>query len=486
MSSPGLTAGVVAFSNRWMSGTVVVPAAQALETLWLEAGLAPQALGAIELPPGGAVLPSSFAVATAAQASLGAAALAAAQVGLARGGPAQQLRVEAEHAVLECLGWFTQDGQTPELWDKLSGLYRTADGWVRVHANFAHHRDGVLRLLGLPPGPHTERAAMQAALASLPALAFEEEAAAAGLVVAAARSFAQWDALAQAAALRAQPLVAIQRIGDAPPRRWLPWRAGGQPLDGIRVLELTRILAGPVAGRTLAGYGAEVLLLNSPRLPNIAAIAETSRGKLSAHLDLDQVAGRASLAALVRDAHVFLQAYRPGALAVRGFAPEQLAARSPGIVVVSLSAYGAQADPPGPWAGRRGFDSLVQTATGFNIAEAQAWGASEPQALPLQMLDYGAGYLLAFGAQAALLRQAQEGGSWHVQVSLAGVGHWLRSLGRLPAVQAERPPLAPYTESVESGFGRMQVLRHAACFSATPAHWRRPSMPPGTHAPRWP
>jgi crotonobetainyl-CoA:carnitine CoA-transferase CaiB-like acyl-CoA transferase len=453
-----------------------------LQALWQAAGLAPAALDAIELPERGPVLASSFAIAPALQASLGAAALAAVQWCRLRGGPAQGVRVEAEHAVLESLTWFTLDGRQPELWDPLSGLYRTADGHVRVHANFAHHRDGVLRLLGLPEGAGTERALVQAALAGWRALDFEARAAEAGLVVAAVRSFAEWDAHPQAAALQPQPLVAIERIGDAPPRPLRPWQAGGLPLDGLRVLDLTRILAGPVAGRTLAGYGADVLLLNSPRLPNIEAIAATSCGKLSAHLDLDEAGGPAALAQLVRGADVFMQGYRPGALAARGFAPADVAALSPGIVAVSLSAYGSA----GPWAARRGFDSLVQTATGFNAAEAEAFGSAEPRALPLQVLDHAAGYLLAFGAQAALWRQAQEGGSWHVQVSLAGVGRWLRGLGRTAPVAPERPPLAPYVETLDSGFGRLQTLRHAAQFSATPAHWRRPSMPPGSHPAAWP
>jgi len=465
-----------------MDAIVAMPAAQALAALWVGAGLAPEALDDIELPARGAVLPSSFAVATGAQASLGAAALAAAQIGRARGGPPQHVSVDAEHAVLESLGWFTVDGMTPNVWDKLSGLYRADDGWLRVHANFAHHRDGVLRLLGLPTGPQTERAAVEAVLAGRHALDFEDAAADAGLVVAAARSFAEWDAHPQAAALSVQSTVAIERIGDAPPRQWMPRRDGGLPLDRLRVLELTRILAGPVAGRTLAAYGADVLLINSPRLPNIEAIADTSRGKLSAHIDLDEPAGRETLAALIRGAHVFMQGYRPGALAARGFAPHDVAALSPGIVAVSLSAYGVQ----GPWSSRRGFDSLVQTATGFNIAEAEAFGTSQPKALPLQILDYAAGYLLAFGAQAALLRQAREGGSWHVQVSLASVGRWLRGLGRVDGLRADRPPIAPYIETVDSGFGRLQVLRHAARFSATPPCWRRPSMPPGSHSPRWP
>jgi crotonobetainyl-CoA:carnitine CoA-transferase CaiB-like acyl-CoA transferase len=465
-----------------MDANVARTAPQVLHDLWAAARLDGAALDAIGLPARGPVLPSSFAVTTAAQSSLGAAALAAVQIGRRRGGPVQRVTIDAEHATLDSLGWFTLNGQAPVAWGKVSGLYRCADGWVRIHANFDHHRDGALRLLGLQPGPQTERAEVSEALHAWRAVDFETAAAEAGLVVAAARSFTEWDAHPQAAALATQPVVAIERIADAPPRPLPPWREGGRPLDGLRVLDLTRILAGPVAGRTLAAYGAEVMLVNSPHLPNIDAIADTSRGKLSAHVDLAIDAGRDTLRGLASAAHVFLQGYRPGSLAARGFAPADLARLAPGIVCVSLSAYGLQ----GPWDSRRGFDSLVQTATGFNVAEAEAFGAMEPMALPLQILDYAAGYLLAFGAQAALLRQADEGGSWHVQVSLAGVGRWLRSLGRVDDMSAKRPSLAPYVEEVDSGFGRLRVLRHAAQFSATPARFERLSMRPGSHEARWP
>jgi len=454
-----------------------------LRALWLHAGLPAAALEHIDLPDRGPVLPSSFNVAVAAQASLGAAALAAAEVWHARCGERQQVSLDGEHAALDSLGWFTLDGQAPKVWDKLSGLYPCADGHVRIHANFAHHRDGALRLLGLPPGETTERDAVRAALQRWCAEDFESAAADAGLVVAAARSPQAWQAHAQADALASQPAVAISRIGDAPARAFPPLPARAQPLHGLRVLDLTRILAGPVAGRTLAAYGAEVMLVNSPALPNIESIADTSRGKLSTHLDLKTDGGRETLHALAQQAHVFVQGYRPGALAALGFGAEELARRVPGIVVVSLSAYG----PAGPWSGRRGFDSLVQTATGFNVDEARAFGAAEPKPMPLQILDYGAGYLLAFGAQAALLRQAREGGSWLVQVSLAGVGRWLRTLGRrADGLQVQRPSLEPYIEESDSGFGRLRAVRHAAQFSRTPAGWARPSMPPGTHPPRWP
>ncbi|MDB6002082.1 MAG: carnitine dehydratase, partial [Rhizobacter sp.] len=172
-----------------------------------------------------------------------------------------------------------------------------------------------------------------------------------------------------------------------------------------------------------------------------------------------------------------------GAMAGLGLGVHEVAALRPGIVCVSLSAYGHA----GPWSNRRGFDSLVQTATGFNFAEAEEAHASQPKAMPIQILDYAAGYLLAFGAQAALWRQAHEGGSWHVRVSLAGVGRWLRGLGRVAeGLSAPKPSFEGVLETSESGFGALAAVRHAAQFSQTPAGTVRPSMPPGSSAPAWP
>ena len=249
------------------------------------------------------------------------------------------------------------------------------------------------------------------------------------------------------------------------------------------MLDLTRILAGPFCGRLLAAYGAEVMLVNSPSLPNIESIAESSRGKLSALADLRTETGRDALRAVLRDSEVFVQGYRPGSLAALGFAPEAVAQARPGIVMVSLSAYGET----GPWANKRGFDSLVQTATGFNHAEAQAAGAEQPRALPMQMLDMATGALMAFGAQAVLLRQQREGGSWHVRVSLARTGLWLRELGRVAnGFDAPAADFAGLMETSTSGWGELGTVRHAAAFSHTPAGYARPSMPPGSHPLAWP
>jgi len=457
-------------------------AQHALAALWRAAALPPEALEAVTLTGVDPVFPSSFAVGAAAQSTLAAAALAACELGHARGTPRQRVTVDCLHAAMESTGWFSLDGRTPQVWDAFSGLYPCADGHVRIHANFRHHREGALRLLDLDPATATREAAQQA-LSGWRALDFESAAAERGLVATALRSFEAWDATPQGQAVAAQPLLHMERIGDAAPRTLPPLRADQLPLSGLRMLDLTRILAGPMGGRTLAAYGADVMLVNAPHLPNIEAIADTSRGKRSAHVDLREAAGRDTLWRLVDEAHVFVQGYRPGALVARGFGPEALARRRAGIVCVSLTAYGAQ----GPWAGRRGFDSLVQTAMGFNHAEGEAAGDGKPRPLPMQMLDVATGYLIAFGAAAALWRQQREGGSWHVQVSLAQTGHWLRGLGRVPnGLDLARPDPASWTAVEPSGFGELCAVRHSAQLSRTPAGWARPSMPPGSDPPAWP
>ncbi|MBK6592100.1 MAG: CoA transferase [Burkholderiales bacterium] len=453
-----------------------------LSEIWSLGGLPPEALGYAQLSGADPVLHSSFAVGTAAQTSIAAAALAACELGHVRGQDRQTVSVAMAHAALECVGWFSINGQVLDPWDSFSGLYACADGWVRIHANFAHHRDGALALLGLSSGT-AQRDDAQRVLRSWKTLDFEAAAAERGLVVAALRSFEQWDAHPQAQAVAQQPLLTLERIGDAPALLLPSLRADQRPLTGLRVLELTRIVAGPVAGRTLAALGADVMLVNAPHLPNIGLIAETSRGKLSCHLDLRLADQRRAMDHLVAQADVFMQGYRPGALEALGYGAQALAEKRPGIVVVSLSAYGEH----GPWANRRGFDSLVQSATGFNLAEAEAAGAAQPKALPMQILDHASGYLMAFGVAAAKARQLQDGGSWHVCVSLAQTAHWLRSMGRVESgFGATAPDPQPYLETYASGFGSLLAVRPSAQLARTPAFWSRLSVPPGTHAPLWP
>lgn len=455
-----------------------------LGAIWRHAALPEAALAAVDLPGREPVLPSSFAVGTAAQTSIAASALAAAELWRLRAGRQQSVTVPMRDAAIEFRSeqYMRVDGQkAAELWDKIAGLYRCGDGrFVRLHTNFPHHRDGVLKLLGCD----YSREAVQKALDGWQAEAFENAAADAGLVVTATRSFAEWDAYPQGQAIASLPLLSIERIGDAPPQALPP---GDRPLSGIRVLDLTRIIAGPVCGRTLAAHGADVMLVTSAHLPAIdTLVIDSGRGKLSTRIDLRGADGRATLEALLRDADIFVQGYRPGGLEALGFGPADAARLRPGIVYVTLTAYSHL----GPWAGRRGFDSLTQNANGINIAEAQADNRAEPRPLPCQALDHASGYLMAFAAMAALRRRATEGGSWHVRVSLAQTGQWIRHLGRVEGGLACPNPgfddVRDRLEESASGFGRLTAVRHAAVLSETPARWARPTVPLGTHAPVWP
>jgi crotonobetainyl-CoA:carnitine CoA-transferase CaiB-like acyl-CoA transferase len=455
----------------------------ALRNFWRLGGGDPAALGSVVLTGTEPQLPSSFRVGTAAQTSIAAAGLAAAEVHYQRTGIRQTVAVDMRHAAIEFRSerYLRIIGEVPPPgWDPLAGVYRTAGGgYVRLHTNFAHHRRAVLDVLGCA----ATREAIQLALHGWQAEAFETAAFAAGGVVAAMRSPAEWAAHPQGEANARLPPLQISKIGDAPPRLLPP---GKRPLSGIRVLDLSRVIAGPVAGRTLAAHGADVLLIASPNLPSIPwLVIDTGRGKRSAHADLATPVGRETLTRLLTDADIISQGYRPQAIANLGFSPEQAARIRPGIVYVSLSAYG----PVGPWADRRGFDSLVQTATGINHAEAEAAGITGPKELPAQALDHASGYLMAFGAMMARARQAREGGSWHVQVSLAQTGKWLTGLGRLAGGHnAADPTLADVGDLLEesdSNFGRLRAVRHAAVFSATPAHWSLPAVPLGTHPAAW-
>ena len=288
----------------------------------------------------------------------------------------------------------------------------------------------------------------------------------------------EWRAHPQAAAVGCLPLIEIERIGEAPPE---PLPAAGRPLAGLRVLDLTRVLAGPTCARTLAEHGAEVLKIAAPHLPAQRDMdIDTGLGKRSAFLDLRREADAATLAALVRDgrADVFAQGYRPGTLAGRGFGAEALARLRPGIVAVELSAWGRL----GPWSQRRGFDTIVQCASGMAMIE----GAGTPRLMPVSAIDYVSGYLMAFGAMAALLRRAREGGSWRVRVSLARTGQWIGERGLLDAAAVVATPkempeaeIARFSAETESVFGRIRHLAPVARMAETPPRWARPPVPLG-------
>jgi crotonobetainyl-CoA:carnitine CoA-transferase CaiB-like acyl-CoA transferase len=457
---------------------------QILADLWTLAGGESAALDAVTLTGDGPQLPSSFRVAVAAQTSIAAAGLAAANIWKLRSRQGQEVAVDMRHAVVECRSeryLRLDDTPPPPAWDAIAGVYKTGGHrFVRLHTNFPHHRDAVCRVLNCK----AERDEVQAALMQWDAEAFETAAYEAGGVVSMMRSHDEWSALPQAKALAGLPVITLEKIGDAAPKSW---PEGERPLAGLRVLDLSRVIAGPVAGRTLAAHGADVLLVSSPDLPAIPWLTiDTGRGKLSTFIDLKRDEGRNKLKELLTEADIFSQGYRPQALANLGFSPEEAARINPGIVFVSLSAYGHI----GPWANRRGFDSLVQTSTGFNHAEGEAAGVDGPKELPAQILDHATGYLMAFGAMMAKARQSREGGSWHVRVSLAQTGNWIWNLGRvtdgLKTADLKGEAIEPFSQQMPSGFGSLHAITHAAQLSRTPAFWSRPAVPLGSHPPRWP
>ena len=469
----------------------------ALAALWSSLELPEHALSNVHLTGRDPVLPSSFAVGTAAQVSIAATALAASQLWQMRTNKAQEIRVDMRHAAAEFRSerYLRVNGDPPpKMWDPLAGLYQCGDkSWVRLHTNFAHHRAAVVSLLGC----EDTRDGVASALKEWTGDAFEQAAAGHGAIAARARTRAEWMQHPQWTAIADLPLIDIRKIGEAPPRptpkgdgptpkgvKFGP--NGDRPLNGVRVMDLTRIIAGPVCGRALASHGADVMRIGAAHLPTIKQLVmDSGRGKRSVWIDLRDPAGLETLRHLAAQADVLVQGYRPGTLANKGVDPNALAEDYPGLIYGSLSAYGHS----GPWAKRRGFDSIVQTASGVNDDEAQAAGEERPRALPSQTIDHASGFLLALGVIAALRRRTLEGGSWHVQVSLARTAEWLYSLGRvedgLDQADVTRDDIADLLERSESGFGRLSAVRPAAQLSETPCAYTRPSVPPGHDPPAW-
>ena len=288
-TSPGMT-------MRY-TGHIMQTPREILADLWTLAGGDPAALDAVTLTGEEPQLPSSFRVAAAAQASIAAAGLAAAQVWKLRSGQSQDVAVDMRHAVVECRSerYLRVDGKPPgPTWDPTAGIYKTRDQrYVRLHTNFRHHREAVCKVLNCKP----ERDDIQAALLQWDGEAFETAAYAGGCVVALMRSREQWSALPHANAIAALPVITIEKIGEAAPR---PWPAGERPLAGIRVLDLSRVIAAPVAGRTLAVHGADVMLVSGPDLPAIPWLTiDTGRGKLTTFIELKSEQGRDSMRQLL-------------------------------------------------------------------------------------------------------------------------------------------------------------------------------------------
>jgi hypothetical protein len=357
----------------------------------------------------------------------------------------------------------------------VSGFFETADGrWIHLMGTYPALRDGVLRLLDC--ANHGE--AIATAVRRWRAFELEDTLATRGLAGAVVRSREEWLAHPQGRLLADTPLVRIDKIADGP----VPLASVAQrPLQGLRVIDFTHVIAGPVLSRTLAEHGAQVLHVGSARHPDpFEFVLDTGWGKRSAYLDLGRTDNRQALDGLLASTDVFVQSWRPGLMDEHGLGARALAERHPGLVYATVSAYGDS----GPWALRKGFEQLAQAVTGVAAAEG---GEGPPRMVPTVLLnDYLAAYLGAAGVMAALVRRAREGGSYHVQVSLAGCSMWLQRLGqRVPGAGAALPDVAGLLAERATPFGLLRHLPPLCHLSLTPGHWALPPSPPGAHALAW-
>src|SRR5579883_3299470 len=439
---------------------------------------------------GDPVVRTPFRVGIAGAATVAAAGLAAARLWEQRTGRRQNVGVDLRHAAASLRsGTYMKlgDGELSHARNSVMGFYPAKDGrWSYLHCNFPNHRAAAMKVLGVDK---EDRAEFARAVSKWDAADLEEaiiaNKGAGGMV----RPRAEWLAHPQGKAVAALPLLEIVKIGEAPAEK-LP--KGDRPLSGIRVVDITRVLAGPTCARTLAEHGAEVMKITAKHLPNLGYQEwDTGHGKLSAQLDLREPAAVETLKSLIRQADVFSQGYRPGTLGARGLSPEELAKLRPGIVYVSLNAF----SHAGPWANRRGFDTVIQSVSGITLRQAEVFPGREPgpQFYPLSAIDYCTGYLMAAGAMMALERRAREGGSWLVRTSLAQVGKWLVDLGEVPEAELKDVPaefspdeLKSWSMVTETPSGPLRHLRPVAQLSETPFRWARPSVPLGYHPPVWP
>ncbi|WP_338695106.1 CoA transferase [Streptomyces sp. Q6] len=419
-------------------------------------------------------LPARLPVRALAGACVGACSLAAAEFAATRAGrPVDDIQVRVDDGAV-ATSFISErhlliDGRAPVNFAPLSRFWHTKEGRLRTHANYPHHRARLCAALGVAEDATVDEVA--ALLAGRSAYEVEESVYAAGGLAVALRTPEEWAAHPQGAAVAARPLLTRERVDEAPPR----------PADRpVRVLDLTRVIAGPVATRTLALLGADVLRVDAPQLrEDPDAHADTGFGKRSTRLDLGDGADRRTFDELLSGADVVVTGYRPGALDRFGLDAETLVERRPGLVVASLSAWGAY----GPWGGRRGFDSLVQVATGIAAVEGSP---DAPGALPAQALDHGTGYLIAAGVLRSLTEQARDGGSRVLRFALAQTAHWLLGGERDErGVPAEGRALAPVLAERDSPVGRLRYAPPPVSFAGGPTDWARPPGVWGTDVPAW-
>ncbi|MFG6207408.1 CoA transferase [Pseudomonas retamae] len=438
---------------------------------------------ALGLPPtpiaceGRGALPSAFAVTDLACASLAAAGQTVSEL---LGQQTAELPTVAVDRRLASF-WFSSSirpigWQVPPLWDAVAGDYATADGWIRLHTNAPHHRAAAERVLGAC----ADRAAMAANVAKWTSAALEQAVVEANGCAAEMRSWAQWQQHRQGLAVNAEPLVHFAEQADG---KTLAWQgSAARPLAGIKVLDLTRVLAGPTASRFLAGLGADVLRIDSPTWNEPGVVPEMTVGKRCARLDLHDAADRAVFESLLKETDLLLHGYRADALENLGFGFERRQQLAPGLIDVSLNAYGWS----GPWRNRRGFDSLVQMSSGIAEAGMRWQQADKPTPLPVQALDHATGYLMAASALRLLTERLANGRGGSARLSLARTAKLLveRGAGTNEPLRAEEA-LDQDPAIEQTAWGAARRLRVPVLISGTPVWWDLPAAELGSHQAQW-
>jgi hypothetical protein len=447
-------------------------------------------------------LPSSYKIGILAQSSIALPALIAAQIYTLRNNLTETPRVAVPlmHATVEFKSerLYTLDGKpAPSPWGPIGGLHKTADGHVRVHDSFPNHAHGTLDLVGLPRT--STRKDLAEKIANWSRIDFETVSTVEGRMANyAVRTYQEWDALPQSKAISNFPIDVTPLFPPTAPSKdtglptWMP-KGSSRSLQGLRVVEMSRVIAAPLCGKTLAAHGADVIWVTSPNLPDLPTMdRDFGRGKRTVHIDIQKPDDKSKLLELLATCDVFVQGFRPGALASYGLSPEELVKINPDIIIANMSAFG----PRGHWSGRRGFDSLVQTCSGMNVSEAEHAGKGEAaRPTPCQALDHAGGYFLAAGVLAAVYHRAVTPGrgSWRVDVSLAGAMKYLRSLGQYPGstgfecLDFEKPADVPeeYFELKDTGFGPMQAIRHSATIDGCEVGWHVMPKPLGSDRAEW-
>lgn len=449
-----------------------------LDSFWSALGGTASDLESV-LVRGSGGLPSAFPVTDFACAAVAAAAAGVRELIYVRKGSRPKIEVDRRLTSF----WFAvsirpSGWALPAPWDPMAGDYPTRDGWIRLHTNAARHRAAAEHVLGRRGG----KAAVVRAVASWSKTELENAIVAAGGCAAEMRSGAEWLEHPQGRAVMTEPLVHSARTTDSTDRI-VQHCTSERPLAGVRVLDLTRVLAGPVSTRFLAGYGAEVLRIDPPDWDEPGVVPEVTLGKRCTRLNLKTSTGRECFTALLRQADVLVHGYRPSALANLGFDEKTLRKITPGLIDVSLDAYGWQ----GPWSDRRGFDSLVQMSCGI-AATGMAWqGADRPIPLPVQALDHSTGYLMAAAVCRGLVQRQLTGCGYRSRLSLARTAKALMEWGRHDRESSIGPEREDDVEPIieETSWGPARRLKPPVAITGTPLGWTRPATALGTAPARW-